>query len=136
MPPSINVRIYTDPSCLNHDWLFRTLSASYWGGHYTKAQILRAIDHSIVFGAYLEDPIRQIGFARAVSDRAICSIINDVIVDPGWRKMGVGTSLIQAMVEHPAIAPTICILKTRYANGLYSKFGFVSAGDFLKRDPR
>ncbi len=131
----LSLRIYTDPACLDHEWLLRTLGASYWGGSYTRVQILRALDHSLCFGAYLGDPSTQIGFVRVVTDHAIFSSITDVIVDPQWRGQGVGTKLLEAVVAHPAVATTICVLETRHARGLYKKFGFSEGGDVLKRNP-
>lgn len=131
------VIISTINANLDLTWVIKSLRASYWGGWMTPDQIVRAADNSLCFGAYEADTGQQIGFARVVTDRAVSSIVNDVIVAPEWRGKGVGRSMLEALVRHPAVAPTICILASRDAAGFYAKFGFVPiGGDVLKRDPR
>ncbi len=125
----------TDPADIDHEWLFRTLKESYWGWFYSREKILVACRNSLCFSAYVENPRRHIGFARVITDGAITSTINDVIVDERWRGLLVGTRLMQHVIAHPLVAPTICVLKTRDAHGFYTKFGFVSGENWFQRDP-
>jgi len=116
-------------------WLVPTLKGSYWGAHYTNEAILTAIYRSLCFNAWIGS--EQVGFARVMTDAALTSVLNDVIVDGLWRGRGFGTALLKAVFAHHQVAPTICILQARPQNfGLYSKFGFVPVGSMLKRDPQ
>ncbi len=116
-------------------WLIPTLKGSYWGAHYTNDAIITALYRSLCFNAKLGD--EQVGFARVMTDAAITSVLNDVIVDGLWRGRGFGTALLKAVFEHHQVSPTICLLQARPQNiGLYTKFGFVPVGSIFKRDPR
>jgi len=49
----------------------------------------------------------------------------DIIVFPEYQGRGVGTAIVQAMVEHPQLQGVrLMLLRTRDAHGLYEKFGF------------
>lgn len=128
-----NLHISTEASLLDHDWLFRTLGASYWGRELTKIQLLRAIDNSLCFGVYVDNQAEQIGFARVITDRAIVSTVTDLIVGEAWRRQGVGRKLVEAVISHPWVNHTTCVLQTKHARALYTAFGFVSSDDVLKR---
>ena len=51
MTPSIT----SNPDFLDTDFIVRSVQGSYWGGGYTREQILAALDESIVVGAYARD---------------------------------------------------------------------------------
>jgi ribosomal protein S18 acetylase RimI-like enzyme len=103
--------ISTDKTRLDLDWIVRQLQGSYWGGHFTELQICEAVGKSLCFGAY-EDG-KQVGFVRCVTDGAIFSSVCDVIVQEDYRGKGIGSALMEAVVKHPEIAPTYCILRAR-----------------------
>lgn len=42
---------------------------------------------------------RAVGFARALSDGVSDGYIQDVIVDPGFRKQGIGGALVKGLVD-------------------------------------
>ncbi len=132
------LKIYNDREKIDHAWLFRVLGESYWGARLSKVQILKAIDASLCFSAFVQpegQPESQIGFARVVTDGAIFSSVMDVIVEENRRFLGVGTTLMRAVVTHPLVAPTICILNTRDADKFYERFGFERRLAVMKRDP-
>lgn len=122
-------------SHLDMRWIIAALQSSYWGGHLTPQQIMRACDKSLCFGAYVDD--HQIGLCRVITDQAMNSAITDMIVQPELRRMGVGSALVEAVVTHPWVRPTICVLASRDARPFYSRFGFREVGgDVMLRDPR
>jgi GNAT superfamily N-acetyltransferase len=126
---------------LDMTWVITTIRSSYWGERLSPIQIMRACDNSLCFGAYFNDSHlqagRQIGFCRVVTDRATFSSITDLIVDEINRHRGVGTALMEAVVSHPWVSPTICVIQSRDAVGFYAKFGFESGThNVLKRDPK
>lgn len=133
MPP--NLKIFVGADSVDVDWLLRSLNASYWGGHYTMAMVMNAIYRSLNFSACVDN--EQVAYARILTDGAITSVLNDVIVDEKWRHRGIGTKLLETVFAHREVKPTICVVQARYENlGLYSKLGFVPVGSMFKRDPR
>jgi GNAT superfamily N-acetyltransferase len=120
--------ISTDQRLLDHDFVFREIQASYWGGGRTRAQMLRAIDHSICFGLYQRGPESladiQLGFARVVTDSATFAWICDVLVTECRRGQGLGKLLLEAVFAHPDVKPRACFLCTTDAQKLYAQFGF------------
>lgn len=113
---------------------------AYWGNGKTPEQIRQSIKNSMVFGLYALERgnprPEQIGFARVISDHWTASAITDLFVVPEYRGRGFGRALMQAVIEHPSIARTICILGTRDAAGFYRKFGFRDAfSHIMQRDP-
>ncbi len=133
MPPDFRITVGAHETDVA--WLIPTLKGSYWGAHYTNEAIITAIYRSLCFNAFLG--VQQVGFARVMTDAAITSVMNDVIVDGLWRGRGFGTALLNAVFEHHQVRPTICILQARPNNfPLYQKFSFVPVGNILKRDPQ
>ncbi len=129
------LRIWTDPSALDFPWLCRTLRATYWGARWTDERIRQAVANSLTFGAYIAPGHQQIGFARVVTDRATFSSVMDVVVEPQFRRQGVGTALMKAVVAHPCVSGTICVLDTRDCDAFYAPFGFVRDKMVMKRNP-
>lgn len=100
------------------------LRATYWGGALDHPTLERAITNSLCVGAYRDGD--QIGFARAVTDRATMAWLSDVIVDEGVRGQGVGKAMVGFLLDHPALAGLRRWgLTTRDAHGVYAPFGFV-----------
>lgn len=129
MPP--NILIFPKVIECDHDWIVRSVQGSYWGGTFTRPQILAALKESAVWGAYLPSkghpqvPGDIIGFVRAVSDHHIWSSITDVLVAEDWRGKGVGSALMSAVVADPRIGRTMCILQARPEAQLwYMKWDF------------
>ena len=116
--------ISTDPGRLDLDAIFAYLSGeSYWAKGRPRDQIVRGIENSLSFGVYLDDS--QVGFARIVTDYATFAWLADVYVLEAHRGHGLGKALVEAVVEHPAVAPLPrVVLATLDAHGLYEQYGF------------
>lgn len=100
------------------------LRATYWGGAMEQATLERAIAHSLCVGAYRDGV--QVGFARAVTDRATTAWLADVIVDEAVRGEGVGKAMVGFLIDHPELAGLRRWgLNTRDAHAVYKPFGFV-----------
>lgn len=133
----MSVRISTARDEMNMHWVISTLRASYWGGHLRPIDIMRACDNSLCFSAYSDLHGEQIGLLRVITDHACVSSITDMIVDEKERGRGVGRALLETALAHPWVKPTICVLASRDARGLYAKFGFrCIGGDVMTRDPQ
>lgn len=133
------VEISTDPHRLDIDWIVRHVQASYWGGHMKPVSIAAAVSKSLCFGAY--DGDTQIGFARIVTDGTFFSSLVEIIVQEDRRGHGVGSALMNAVVAHPDVAGTMCILRARPAAALwyYKNFGFSfldKSSGVMQRDPK
>jgi GNAT superfamily N-acetyltransferase len=98
---------------------------SYWGLGRTRALTERAIEGSArVLGLYRGS--QQVGFARAVSDRATVAYLADVYVLGPYRRRGLGAKLVQEILEGSFGEEVRWLLHTADAEGLYARFGFVS----------
>ena len=118
-----DVEISTDPARLDIDLVQRHLSASYWAIGRSRAVVEHSIKNSLSFGAYQDG--RQLGFGRVITDYATFAYLADIIVFPECQGRGVGTAIVQAMVDHPRLAGIrLMLLRTRDAHGLYEKCGF------------
>jgi GNAT superfamily N-acetyltransferase len=78
-----------------------------------------------------------------VTDHAIFSSVMDVFIEEEYRLKGIGTKLMKAIVTHPSVSRTVCILSTEWAHHpdvaarLYKKCGFLPyAGYIMVRVPR
>lgn len=85
--------------------------------------------------AHAYDSDRLVGFARAISDGVSSAYISSVMVDPGYRRRGIGRRLIERLVDgRDAIK---FVLHTRRdAAAFYAAIGFADAHDMMVRDRR
>jgi ribosomal protein S18 acetylase RimI-like enzyme len=98
---------------------------AYWAIGRDRRVVERSVEHSLCLGLYAPDGA-QVGFARAITDRAVRAHLVDVFVLPAFRGRGLGRALVGAMLGHPELAEVECwTLSTRDAQGLYAGFGFV-----------
>ena len=116
---------------LDFDYLFGFLSGAYWHKALTPDRLRRSIEHSIAFGLYsTTSPVRQIGFARVVSDRATFAYLADVFVDADFQGAGLGRWLMGAVHAHPELSGLKrWLLKTRDAQSFYEKLGYREIAD-------
>ncbi|MEC0214045.1 GNAT family N-acetyltransferase [Paenibacillus ehimensis] len=107
---------------LEPDVIYALLQTSYWAAHRSRETVLRSLENSLCFGLYHGET--QVGFMRVVTDYATFTWVCDVIVHPDHRGRGLGKSLMQFLVEHPAVRDTRMVLGTKDAHGLYEQYGF------------
>lgn len=109
------------------------LRNSYWARNIPREVVERSLRNSLCFGAFCQE--RQVGFARAVTDRATFAYVADVFVVPEHRGRGVARLLMRAILNHPELRGLRrLLLATRDAHGLYAQFGFQpipNPGDFM-----
>ena len=116
--------ISTDRSRLDLDALHQFLSRdSYWAVGRPREVVQRSIEGSLCFGLF--DPEgRQAGFARVVTDYATFGWLCDVFVLPAYRGRGLGTWLVQTVVDAPELKDVRrLVLGTRDAHELYRRHG-------------
>jgi GNAT superfamily N-acetyltransferase len=118
--------ISTDPARMQIDEIWGYLRRSYWSPDIRREVTQRAVDNSICAGAFEKASGRQIGFARAASDRATFAWLCDVYVLEEHRGQGLSKAMVRALVEHPDLQTLRrWLLATRDAHGLYKQFGFL-----------
>jgi len=105
---------------LIHDFL---ANCSHWARGIPRDVLCRAIEHSLAFGLYRDGV--QIGFARAVTDRATFAYLADVFVIAEARHAGLGGWLVETILACPDLQGLRrWLLVTRDARSLYLRCGF------------
>lgn len=107
----------------------RLLGMTYWANQRPVEQIEMSMRHSSCYGVVVDGGDRLVGFARVISDYATTYYLCDVIIDPAYRRMGLGTALVSHIVARPEYAGLRGLLITRDAHGLYRKFGYEVLND-------
>ena len=116
--------ISDDKSLLDVDRIAAWLAASYWANERDRPTIERSIANSYAVGVYTPSG-EQVALARATTDFASFAWIGDVVVDDAWRGKGIGTWLVQTLVDElRSRGVPRFVLGTRDAHGVYAKVGF------------
>jgi GNAT superfamily N-acetyltransferase len=101
------------------------LSQAYWCIGIGIDEVRKSAENSaLVVGAF-DETERQVGYARAISDKLRFAYVVDVYVDEGFRRRGIGQGMMRHMLVHPALADVYqWLLITRDAHEVYKKVGF------------
>jgi GNAT superfamily N-acetyltransferase len=126
----------TDPGRVDidlvHGWL---AEQSYWAKGRDRAVVERSIagsrNYSVFEDAVYDDSVyddaRQAAFARAVTDGATFAWICDVFVDEEHRGEGLGSWLVESIVQDLALdGVQRFVLATRDAHAVYRRCGFAA----------
>lgn len=117
--------ISTDPARIDLALVHQFLTDSYWARGVPLEVVRRSIQHSLCFGIY--EGSRQVGFARAITDRATFAYLADVFVLEAHRGRGLSKWLMRCIKSHPDLQGLRrWSLITRDAHGLYQQFGFTA----------
>ena len=115
--------VTTDPSRLDHDFIYDYLVRSYWSEGIPRAIVERALSNSLCFGVYEGE--KQVGFARVITDFATFAYLADVFIIESHRARGLSKFLMECIVQDPQLQGLRrWTLATRDAHGLYERFGF------------
>jgi GNAT superfamily N-acetyltransferase len=115
--------VTTDPKMIDHGVVAEFLASSYWARGIPPETVSKSIDGSLCFA--LRDATRQVGFARAITDRATIAYLGDVFVLPEVQSKGLGRWLVECVMSHPELQGLRrWVLVTHDAHGLYEQFGF------------
>ena len=102
----------------------RLLKMTYWADKRSMETIDRAVCNSSCYGVYVDGSETLAGFARVISDYATSYYLCDVVIDPEYRHMGLGTALLSHIDARPEYSGLRGMLITRDAHALYEKFGY------------
>jgi ribosomal protein S18 acetylase RimI-like enzyme len=67
-----------------------------------------------------------VGFARAISDGRLHAYVDDVMVDPDWRRQGIAVRLVDTLVDALEGVPMITLFCGAELVPLYERSSFVS----------
>jgi N-acetylglutamate synthase-like GNAT family acetyltransferase len=100
--------------------------SAFWAVDRRIEDLKIAVDRSEpVISAWDEEKL--IGFARATSDGIYRATIFDVVVDPDYRKLGLGRKLVEIILVHPCMVRVEKIyLMTTNQQSFYERLGFVT----------
>jgi ribosomal protein S18 acetylase RimI-like enzyme len=99
--------------------------SAFWAVDRQIADLRVAVDRSEpVISAWDQD--RLVGFARATSDGIYRATIFDVVIDPDYRRLGLGRKLVEVILTHPCMyrVEKIYLMTTNQQN-FYERLGFV-----------
>jgi GNAT superfamily N-acetyltransferase len=131
-----------DRAKLQMDLVRGFLSRSYWANNRSREVTERTIANSLCFGIYRVESanaegdalpastdsssLRQVAFARVISDYATFAWLCDVFVAEEFRGHGLGKWLVESALAHPDLQGLRrWMLATADAHDLYRQFGFV-----------
>ena len=99
----------------------------WWSKNRTPEDVNIILQHSSLLFAYIqEESARLIGFARVLSDFYKYAYIYDVIIEPSYRKLGLGKKMIDSILQHPQLncLKNIELTCLHEMAPFYEKFGF------------
>jgi GNAT superfamily N-acetyltransferase len=116
-----------DPARLDLDVVHGFVTGSYWAEGVPRDVVARSVENSLNLGLYRGES--QVGFTRAVTDRATFAWVCDVFVLSGHRGLGLGHWMIETLRAHPDLAGLRrFMLATADAHQVYADCGFTSLG--------
>jgi GNAT superfamily N-acetyltransferase len=122
--------ISTDKSKLDVDIIHNYLcNESYWAKNIPVEIVKKSIDGSCCFGLFVKENLilKQIGFARVISDCATFGYLADVFIIEAYRGKGLSKWLMETIMNCPDLQGLRrWLLATKDAHSLYKKFGFLA----------
>lgn len=114
-----------DPARLDLGLVHSFLRRAYWSEDIPREVLERGLRHSLCFGVY--EGSRQVGFGRAITDRATYAYVADVFVIESHRGRGLAKLFMRALMGHPELQGLRrWALVTGDAHELYRQFGFTA----------
>jgi GNAT superfamily N-acetyltransferase len=125
-----------------HEYLSKE---AYWCKNIPLDIVKTSIENSICFGIYHQQEkqslpvLKQVGFARVITDKATFGYLADVFIITNYRGRGLSKWLMQCILSYPELQGLrSLLLGTKDAHGLYNQFGFKALeepGRFMRYSP-
>ena len=112
---------YAISGALGRDELGALLQAAA-GSTYTATELEKVIAHSTAY-VTARDGKRLVGFGRLFSDGAVVAYLNNLAVEPSYRRLGIGKAILTALIAAAGNVRSI-FLYTNTADALYQREGF------------
>ena len=85
--------------------------------------------HNSLFHVIVRDKSQLIGMARIVGDGAMYFYIQDVVVDPSYQNLGVGSILMKHIESYLSVTAkkgaTVGLLAAKGKENFYTKYGYM-----------
>jgi ribosomal protein S18 acetylase RimI-like enzyme len=129
MMPMQEVEIKSGFSNMRFDEVTGLLTKAYWSIGIGRGEVEKcAANSAYVVGAFTSEGM-QVGYARVVSDKTKFAYLADIIVDEAYRKRGIASGMVRAILAAPELKDVYqWLLVTRDAHELYRKLGFSVVG--------
>ena len=126
MPPTLKSAVtFSETTDLDASHLLRLFHQAPWAKNRTLGDATEMLRHSdVVLCAW--DGDRLVGFSRVLTDFVYRATIWDVIVDRVYQKQGIGTELVQRILNHPRLHKVELFWLCTRRPGFYEKLGFSS----------
>lgn len=121
-----NYIISTEKNLLDINQIHGWLKNCFWSKNIPFEYVGRLIQYSLCFGVYQKQSNEQVGFGRVISDFTTFAYICDIVIDDLHRKKGLGTALIEAIMDYSDLQglKTWALRTTEEARKIYEKIGF------------
>lgn len=125
---------------LDLDVVHEFVTRSYWAEGVPRDVVERSVANSLALGLYAGGS--QVGFTRAVTDRATFVWVADVFVLPAHRGRGLAHWMVETLRAHPDLTGVRrFLLATADAHQVYADCGFTPLADPVRymeisRSPR
>ena len=97
--PTRYIYSFTEP--INPEELHRLFQQTSWANTRSPLDIQQMLDRSqITLGVWDED--RLIAFARVITDDCYRAVVDDVVVDSGYRQRGVASHMLEKLLMRTA----------------------------------
>ncbi|HEU5179881.1 MAG TPA: GNAT family N-acetyltransferase [Candidatus Polarisedimenticolia bacterium] len=113
-----------DPGRADIEAIHGLLEKTYWAAGRSRELVALSVGSSLCFSLFHDGS--QVGVARVLTDVGATSYLCDVVIDPGHRDAGLGSWLMQVILEHPSVRRTRMLLITRDAQPFYRRLGFAT----------
>lgn len=117
------LKIVSEQSEFDFDFIYNELKMTYWANWRTKEQVTLSFKNSYAKMVFYEQ--QPIAFARIITDWIVFGYLADVVVTEKFRGKGIAHLLLTALLDAPEVAEVKkLLLATQDAHNLYQKFGF------------
>ncbi|MDQ0219786.1 GNAT family N-acetyltransferase [Peribacillus cavernae] len=100
----MNYKVVEELNDKQLDDLHRLFKNEWWTTTRQPTEIKRMVDNSsLVIGLINNETEELIGFARVITDTIYRAFIFDVIANENYRNNGIGTALMNSILEHPLV---------------------------------
>lgn len=126
MPPTLKTTVtFSEKKSLQPEQLLILFQQAPWAKGRTLADAREMLRHTDVALCAWEGD-RLVGFGRVLTDFVYRATIWDVIVDGAYQKQGIGTEIVQRILQHPRLKKVELFWLCTRRPGFYEKLGFSS----------
>jgi len=126
MPPALKTAVtFSEKKELQPEQLLKLFHQAPWAKYRTLDDAREMLRHTdMVLCAWDGDQL--IGFGRVLTDFVYRATIWDVVVDKAYQRQGIGTDIVQRILQHPKLRRVELFWLCTRRPAFYEKLGFSS----------